>query len=249
MAYSIVTPSVGKGGTVIRPVKARNVSHRVYEQLRDMIYRGELEPGSRMMSEREMAQIFNVGRPTVRSALQRLIDQGLVVSRRGVGTFVQDEGTALDKKPFLQALNGEEFTISDIQEVRMALEGKSAELAAKRASSQDLHRIRKFFEKMREERFAEKINIGTDIMFHMNIAYASKNIVHIHLMKSFYDVQTYAMSYSYTKALQGLNIGHKVDMEHERIVVAIENHNPVEARKAMEEHIANVLEVCLDLGM
>ena len=234
---------------MIRPVKPRSVSDGVYEQLRDMIYRGELAPGARMMSEREMAEMFNVGRPTVRTAIQRLIDQGLVVSRRGVGTFVQDEDGALEKKPFLQVLNGEDFSISEIQEVRMALEGKSAELAARRASDQDLRKIRKILEQMHEERFFKSVSIGTDIFFHMNIAYASKNIVHIHLMKSFYDVQTYAMSYSYTNALQSLDLGEMVDKQHERIVLAIEARDPARARQAMEDHIASVLEVCQDLGL
>ncbi|MFV0437779.1 MAG: FadR/GntR family transcriptional regulator [Desulfopila sp.] len=234
---------------MIRPVKTKSVADSVYEQLRDMIYRGELVPGARLMAEREMAEMFNVGRPTVRSAIQRLTDMGLVTTRRGVGTFVLEANDSLEKKPFLQLLNGEEFSISAIQEVRMALEGKSAELAAKRATDQDIRKIRRILVQLQEERQIEQMSIGTDIVFHMNIAYASKNIVHIHLMKSFYDVQTYAMSYSYTKVLQPLGIDEKIDRQHQEVVRAIEDRAPLKARQAMEDHIQTILEICEDLGI
>ena len=73
-----------------------------------------------------------MGWPTIRTAVQRLINQGLVESRHGVVLFVLDQQHAEDKSPILQTLNGEVYTIADIQEIRIAaLEPKSAELAAK----------------------------------------------------------------------------------------------------------------------
>lgn len=232
---------------MIKPITQKTVVDRVYEQLRDMIYRGEIEPGARIMSERELASKFHVGRPTVRNAIQRLTDQGLAVSRRGVGTFVQDKETIGDK-PLLQALNGENFTIAEVQEIRMALEGKSAELAARRGSDQDIRKLKRILEQMREEGLQGRVNtIQTDIIFHMNIAYAGKNIVQIHLMKGFYDLLTYTMSYSITKYFHAKNDGELVDRQHERIYNAIAAHDSKEARIAMEDHIAYVLEVCQEL--
>ncbi|SHO44044.1 FadR/GntR family transcriptional regulator [Desulfopila aestuarii] len=234
---------------MIKPVKHRNVADLVHEQLRDMIYRGEIEPGGRLMSERDMSERFQVGRPTIRTAIQRLISQGLVESRRGVGVFVLDQDQAIDKRPLLQALNGEVYTIADIQEIRMALEVKSAELAAKRATDEDIRLLKKGLERIQKERIENRIRINTDISFHMNIAYASKNVVQIHLMKSFYEVQTYAMSYSYINVLESLNIGEMVDRQHEEILAAIVNHDPIRARQAMEAHIGAILEICLEHGL
>ncbi|MFH0781097.1 MAG: FadR/GntR family transcriptional regulator [Pseudomonadota bacterium] len=234
---------------MIKPVKHRNIADQVYEQLRDMIYRGEIDTGARMMSERDMAINFKVGRPTIRTAIQRLMDQGLVESRRGVGVFVLDQKKALTKKPLLQALNGETYSIADIQEIRMALEIKSAELAAKRATDKDIRLIKKGIERMKKERTEHEIQINTDISFHMNIAYASKNVVQIHLMKSFYEVQIYAMSYSYSKLLESLNIDTLIDQQHEEIFEAIISHDPNRARQAMETHIGTILEICLEHGL
>lgn len=234
---------------MIKPVKHRNVADLVHEQLRDMIYRGEIEPGGRLMSERDMSERFQVGRPTIRTAIQRLISQGLVESRRGVGVFVLDQDQAIDKRPLLQALNGEVYTIADIQEIRMALEVKSAELAAKRATDEDIRLLTKGLERIQKERIENQIRINTDISFHMNIAYASKNVVQIHLMKTFYEVQNYAMSYSYINLLESLNIGNMVDRQHEEILAAIVNHDPILARQAMETHIGTILEICLEHGL
>lgn len=234
---------------MIKPIKHRNIADQVYEQLRDMIYRGEIDAGQRLMSERDMATLFKVGRPTIRTAVQRLIDLGLIESRRGVGIFVLDQKEVAEKRPLLQALNGETYSIADIQEIRMALEAKSAELAAKRATDEDVRLIKKGIERMKRERVDHEIRINTDISFHMNIAYASKNVVQIHLMKSFYEVQTYAMSYSYSNLLESLHIDELIDRQHEEILTSIVNRDPLQARQAMEAHIGTILEICLEHGL
>jgi len=234
---------------MLKPVRHRNITDQVYEQLRDMVYRGELGPGQRLMSERDMALRFKVGRPTVRGAIQRLITQGLVESRRGVGTFVSDQDPSAEKRPLLQVLNNEGFSIVDFQEVRMALEAKSAELAAQRATHEDLRIIRRCLEQIDRERAAGHIEIRTDVMLHMNIAYASKNIVQIHLMKNFYDVQLYAMSLSYKNLLASLGMDDLINDQHNRIFNAIRDRDPDLARKSMEEHIGTVLELCREHGL
>jgi GntR family transcriptional repressor for pyruvate dehydrogenase complex len=234
---------------MLKPIRYRNVTDQVYEQLRDMIYRGDLGPGERLMSERDLAIRFKVGRPTVRGAIQRLINQGLIESRRGVGTFVLNHDQAAENRPLLQILNNEAFTIVDFQEVRMALESKSAELAAQRANDEDLRTIRRCLERIREERIGGQIDMQTDVMFHMNIAYASKNIVQIHLMKSLYDVQFYAMALSYKTLFSTLGIDDLIDDQHNRIFEAIKNHDPIHARESMEGHIGTVLEICREHGL
>jgi GntR family transcriptional repressor for pyruvate dehydrogenase complex len=234
---------------MIKPVKHRSITDQVFEQLRDMIYRGEIGAGERLMSERDMSALFKVGRPTIRTAVQRLIHQGMVESRRGVGIFVLDQHKIIEKRPLLQALNGETFSIADIQEIRMALEIKSAELAAQRATEEDLRMIKKGLDRMSKELMEQKIRINTDISFHMNIAYASKNVVQIHLIKSFYEVMTYAMSYSYINVLESLHIDELIDQQHEQIFQAIVDRDKKGAGQAMEAHITTILNVCIEHGL
>lgn len=61
---------------------------QIAEQLEKLISEGELPPGTRLDSEVELAENLMVSRPTMRNAIERLVDKGLVVRRRGLGTVV-----------------------------------------------------------------------------------------------------------------------------------------------------------------
>jgi DNA-binding GntR family transcriptional regulator len=61
---------------------------QVAEQVAAAIQRGELAPGDRLDSEIQLADRLGLSRPTVRQAIQHLVDKGLIVRRRGVGTQV-----------------------------------------------------------------------------------------------------------------------------------------------------------------
>jgi DNA-binding GntR family transcriptional regulator len=61
---------------------------QIAENLKQAISDGTLKPGERLDNELDLTERLGVSRPTVRQAVQRLVDQGLVVRRRGLGTVV-----------------------------------------------------------------------------------------------------------------------------------------------------------------
>jgi DNA-binding GntR family transcriptional regulator len=61
---------------------------QIAENLKEAIQAGTIAPGERLDNELELAERLGVSRPTVRQAVQRLVQQGLVVRRRGLGTVV-----------------------------------------------------------------------------------------------------------------------------------------------------------------
>jgi GntR family transcriptional regulator len=69
---------------------AHSKYQQIAEQLRDKISAGELKPGERLPSEPDLVRDFQASRNTVRLALAQLTNQGLVVTRQGLGTFVQE---------------------------------------------------------------------------------------------------------------------------------------------------------------
>jgi len=233
---------------MLKPIKSVKVSDRVYEQLRDMIYRGELRAGEKLMSERDMALAMNVGRPTVREAIQKLIEQGLIESRRGVGTFVLDEQARKSNKPLLQLLNGQDFTIVELLEVRLVLESNSAVLAARRVTEEDMRIIEQSLNRLLDARDLER-NLDNELSFHMNIAYATKNIVQVHLMKSFYDVLYYGMNLAFPTLIKDEKLDEMTFDQHITIFNAIKNRDPELAGKTMEKHIRVILEICVEKGL
>ncbi|MGI5282124.1 GntR family transcriptional regulator [Nonomuraea polychroma] len=62
--------------------------HQLAEQLRTAIADGRLQPGDQLENELALAERLNLARPTVRQAIQELVDRGLVLRRRGIGTTV-----------------------------------------------------------------------------------------------------------------------------------------------------------------
>jgi GntR family transcriptional regulator len=70
------------------PLRAAPLSHQVLDILVEQIRDGSYPPGSQLPPEHELAEMFDVSRATVRSAMSALAARGLVVKRHGVGTFV-----------------------------------------------------------------------------------------------------------------------------------------------------------------
>jgi GntR family transcriptional regulator len=67
---------------------ARPLPALLADRLRERIADGHWEPGHRIPSEQELASAYGVSRPTVRSAVARLVDSGVLRVRHGAGTFV-----------------------------------------------------------------------------------------------------------------------------------------------------------------
>lgn len=234
---------------MLKPIKPVKISDKVYEQLRDMIFRGELRAGERLMSERELALTLNVGRPTVREAIQKLIEHGLIESRRGVGTFVLDEETRKSNKPLLKLLNGQDFSIVELLEVRLALETHSAALAARRATEDDMRMLEQSLNRLLDVKESTERNLDNELSFHMNIAFATKNIVQVHLMKSFYDVLYYGMNLAFPTLIKDEKFDEMTVGLHIAIFNAIKNRDPELAGKTMEKHIKGMLETCIEKGL
>ena len=70
------------------PVQQEKLSHGVIRQIEGLILRGILRPGERLPSERELSELMNVSRPSLREALGDLQDRGLLASKAGAGVFV-----------------------------------------------------------------------------------------------------------------------------------------------------------------
>jgi len=85
------------------PVRQPSLSEQVYEIIVKGISNGTYPPGSLLPSENQLAERFNVSRPTIRSAFARLRERGYVKRQRGVGTYVADSPSIVN--PLYQLLD------------------------------------------------------------------------------------------------------------------------------------------------
>ena len=71
-------------------IKPAKLSDRIVEQLEHMLLEGTFAPGQKLPTERELAEQFDVSRPSLREALQKMEAKGLVSRKQGGGTYVCD---------------------------------------------------------------------------------------------------------------------------------------------------------------
>ncbi|WP_028584295.1 FadR/GntR family transcriptional regulator [Desulfogranum mediterraneum] len=225
----------------LRPIKPKRVSDQVFEQLRELIFRGELKPGEQLLPERELAGSLEVSRTTVRHAINKLVTLGLLEHRQGQGTFVTTPD-GQKKNPLATIIAVDEVTIHDLLEVRLGLECNAARMAAMRATAQDLHNLSKSIDEMRATIKTGNLGSEADAAFHMAVTFATKNPVQIHLMRNFYDLLFLGIKRNLSHLYDDPDNISTVLAAHQKVYEAIADHEPDRAETAMREHINHVQE-------
>lgn len=118
------------------PIARASLSSQVAQAIKSQIDTGDISPESRLPSERELANSFQVSRVAIREAIQMLQAKGYVVVRPGKGTFAVSP--AERSITYLQDwISGHDDDLRKMIELRMIIEPGVAALAAQRASQQD----------------------------------------------------------------------------------------------------------------
>ena len=114
-------------------IRQPKLSDVIEQQLEFLILEGTLRPGEKLPPERELAKQFDVSRPSLREAIQRLEAKGLLLRRQGGGTFVQSSLWQSFSDPLVELLSDHPESQFDLLETRHALEGIAAYYAALRS--------------------------------------------------------------------------------------------------------------------
>ena len=225
----------------LKPIKPKRISDQVFEQLRELIFRGELKPGEQIMPERELADALGVSRTSVRDAIRKLVVMGFLEQKQGQGTFVR--GTdAIRKSPLAVAMENQDASLTDLLEVRMGLETNAAALAAVRADEKDIHFLEKSLQELEEQVRQGELGNEADVSFHMAITYATKNPVQIYLMKTFFDFLFIGIKENLRYLYEEPANIDQIFEQHSAIIQAIKNRHPEEASAAMRKHIHFVMD-------
>lgn len=226
----------------LKPIKPKRISDQVFEQIRELIYKGEFKPGQQILPERELAMSMAVSRTSVRNAINKLVTLGLLEHRQGQGTFVSSPESR-EGNPLAAVMATDEATLDDLLEVRLGLECNAAMLAAQRATEADLKAIKKSLEEMAEDlEGTGKIGTGPDTAFHMAVTFSTKNPVLIHLMRNFYDFLFVGIKKNLTHMYMDRGALDDVIHHHQAVYQAILRRSPQEAYEAMRTHIRYVQE-------
>jgi len=210
--------------------KKAPVYEEVMVRLAGLLQQGRLKPGDRLPSERALAQRIGVSRATIREALRAMQLKGLIVSRRGAGSFIAG-GRPEDLADALHHL-----ALQDIFELRLLIEPSIAALAAERATRQDLLRLESILQQQERELKEKRMAGVTDAAFHSALAEATHNRALLQIGATLMKV----ISPSRNESLQTQERARLSLASHRRIVGAIQAGDSAEARHAMEEHIRSI---------
>ncbi|MBW1840272.1 MAG: FadR family transcriptional regulator [Deltaproteobacteria bacterium] len=209
---------------------------KVVAQILQKVKEGELLPGARLPSQRELAQIMGVGRSSVREAINALVVMGYLESIHGKGTFICKALPAVDlsSESFNAALKA--GSIFDLMEAREVLECKSAELAAERAEPAQIKKVKNVLKRVKATEKNYSIFLQADIDFHTCLAEATGNIIIYEMTKLMLDKLT---SYHSRLKTRKLSPEYRRFSTHsaKMVVHHVENGEGQEASAWMVRHL------------
>jgi GntR family transcriptional repressor for pyruvate dehydrogenase complex len=221
--------TAGQQGANPSPLARLSAAEAVFNAIRGDIESGKLSVGDKLNSEASLAQEYGVSRSVIREALRSCNALGLTVTRTGRGTFVVADHVAND-------LVLGQFSARDLNEARPHIEVPAAGLAAERRTAEDLDILRAMVASMVIETDPEAW-VVLDSGFHAAIARASGNKVFESVVADIRDALTHQ---SETLNLVTEDRQHASDVEHQRILDAIEAGSAAEASAAMSDHLRAV---------
>lgn len=215
-------------------IQRHRLSDQVIENLIAMITHGQLQPGDKLPPEPELMKQFGVGRSSIREAIGALELIGLLTVRPGDGTRITDSTDSIQHKAAGLALItiGAE-KVHELVEARSELEQSIAMYAAERATASDIGDIKQRHDLLIQAREQGQSLITADLEFHASIARACHNSI---LMRFFSELHRPVLRWMEQKAKYDWGFDRVIE-DHERIINAIESHDPPAARQAMQSHI------------
>jgi len=219
--------------------------NRVYEEVAKQIERlilKKLQPGDKLPSERELAEMLRVSRGSIRDAIRGLELLGLVEPRQGTGTIVREISADSVVNPFANALKRRKELVSELLDFRKMLEPPLAARAATHASPEELAEMEEILRRQEEKQRQGDAAVAEDTEFHYSVALASDNSVVLKVIDILMDL----LRDTRARSLQVEGRPQKSLSGHRRVLAAIKRHDGEAAKAAMRRHLEDVEEIVLN---
>lgn len=200
----------------------------VLDAIRQAIITGTLKPRERLM-EIQLAEELGVSRTPIREALRKLEMEGFIVMVPRKGAYVADISFK---------------DIADIFEIRAALEGLAAGLAAERITDEELEEMERLLVEKAEAISSSNMEklVEVDTKFHEAIYKASRNERLTNIINNLREqIQRFR-----TKSLSYPGRMKRSLEEHCSIVEAIQSRDIQQARQVAQEHIENAENIMIE---
>lgn len=212
-------------------MKSRRMFWQIAEKIEALIKSGMYPPGSRLPPERELAETFDVSRPTIREAIIALEVMQLVEVKTSSGVYVLEKTVDDEQK------NTGNISAFELTQARALVEGEAAALASMSITETELASLAKTLDAMESGVEAEK----ADREFHLIISKATKNNAILLAVMKFWELRDtlpqIKMAYA---SVCSQSDRDRLD-EHKAIYQALKERNSQAARSAMHSHFNRLI--------
>ena len=213
---------------------SRRLFWSIVEKIEASINSGVYSPGSRLPPERELAETFNISRPTVREAIIALEVRNMVEVKTGSGVYVSKSVN----QPSLQ----EKVNAFEVTQARALIEGEVAAIAATTINEEELARLYQTLVDMENSQFIA----AADKEFHQIIANSTRNNAMILSVENLWKLRssTPEIIEDYDSVCSKDN--SKTLSEHRAIYQALKSGDATQARNAMHSHFNRLINALFD---
>lgn len=166
-----------------KTIKQNRISDQVAEQIRTLISEGELKPGDKLPSERELSKKIGVGRLSLREGLRILESMGILKTSYGSdsGTYVSQIGQNTLTEKFLELLSFTDSSIEQLAEARLEISMINLKYFIERADDEDIVKLEECLKQTKKTIESGISAKESNMRFHELIAQGSKNPIFIAL--------------------------------------------------------------------
>ncbi|BAQ83823.1 MULTISPECIES: FadR/GntR family transcriptional regulator [Pseudomonas] len=214
----------------------RAVPELALQAIRQLIIERGFGPGDALPSQRELAVQLGVSRASLREALSSLSALGLISVQPGKGVFVQAPETVPAGAGLSWPFAAQASPV-DIFQLRYALEGFAAGLAAVTLTADELDALEDNVQAMRRELRAGDFEAAArlDFEFHQKILLASGNQAMLSILSASAEIFLESQKLPFIRPERAMETWQ----EHRKILRALVRHASGAAHKAMQEHVRN----------
>jgi GntR family transcriptional regulator, transcriptional repressor for pyruvate dehydrogenase complex len=229
---------------LIEPVRSKRTFEEVSDKLKELIFNGTLQPGQQLPSETALAQLFQVGRQSVREALRVLEISGFITVRPGVKGGAVIEGTVLSKMAnlFLDTFKLQRISLKDCMAARKAIEESVLDLVIKNGDESAILGFRENIEKARARIKRGNAAFEENLDFHRLLAKASRNHTFTIVMES---ILTVFSDFKSKHVDASLAESAGIVSTHEALLDAIVGKNRKKAVEVLRKDLALAEEILI----
>jgi len=203
------------------------------DRIRQMIFAGQIKPGDLLPSRKDLAAQFGVGIATIHEAVKSLDAVGLVESRSGKGTWVSHNALESVIHPSMILNRFGPIDVYAVYEARVALEVALAELAAEKATPQEIEQMLSHLAAAQKVIADDDEFVREDWDFHMTVARATHNV----LLEAFYNLSRELLIELIRDVIRIPLVKQEASQLHLEEAQAIAAHDVDAAREAARRHM------------